>query len=87
MALSDAILGEGQRRRGHQGDGVPRWGAPAGGGEDRRCRRFQQVLAARQERPGGVGDELAVDDVADSAFGLFFGQRGRRFTADFDVIF
>ena len=26
-------------------------------------------------------------NVADPAFGLFFGQRGRRFTADFDVIF
>ncbi len=26
-------------------------------------------------------------NIADPAFGLFFGQRGRRFTADFDVLF
>ena len=26
-------------------------------------------------------------NVNDPAYGLFFGQRGRRFTADFDVLF
>jgi hypothetical protein len=26
-------------------------------------------------------------NTADSAYGLFFGQRGRRFTLDFDVLF
>ena len=26
-------------------------------------------------------------NIADPAFGLFFGQRGRRFTMDFDVLF
>jgi hypothetical protein len=31
--------------------------------------------------------EAFHNNVADPAFGLFFGQRGRRFTADFDVIF
>jgi hypothetical protein len=31
--------------------------------------------------------EAIHNNVADPAFGLFFGQRGRRFTADFDVIF
>ena len=31
--------------------------------------------------------EAVHNNVADGAFGLFFGQRGRRFTADFDVLF
>jgi hypothetical protein len=31
--------------------------------------------------------EAFHNNAADPAFGLFFGQRGRRFTADFDVIF
>ena len=31
--------------------------------------------------------EAFHNNIADPAFGLFFGQRGRRFTADFDVIF
>jgi hypothetical protein len=31
--------------------------------------------------------EAVRNNVADGAFGLFFGQRGRRFTADFDVLF
>jgi hypothetical protein len=31
--------------------------------------------------------EAFHNNVADPAFGLFFGQRGRRFTADFDVLF
>jgi hypothetical protein len=31
--------------------------------------------------------EAFHNNVADPAYGLFFGQRGRRFTADFDVIF
>ena len=31
--------------------------------------------------------EAIHNNVADPAFGFFFGQRGRRFTADFDVIF
>jgi hypothetical protein len=31
--------------------------------------------------------EAFHNNVADPASGLFFGQRGRRFTADFDVIF
>jgi hypothetical protein len=26
-------------------------------------------------------------NIGDPAYGLFFGQRGRRFTADFDVLF
>jgi hypothetical protein len=31
--------------------------------------------------------EAFHNNIADPAYGLFFGQRGRRFTADFDVIF
>lgn len=31
--------------------------------------------------------EAVRNNVADAAFGFFFGQRGRRFTADFDVLF
>jgi hypothetical protein len=31
--------------------------------------------------------EAIHSNIADPAFGLFFGQRGRRFTADFDVLF
>jgi hypothetical protein len=31
--------------------------------------------------------EAVHANVADPAFGYFFGQRGRRFTADFDVLF
>jgi hypothetical protein len=31
--------------------------------------------------------EAFHNNAADPAFGLFFGQRGRRFTADFDVLF
>ena len=31
--------------------------------------------------------EAFHNNVADPAYGLFFGQRGRRFTADFDVVF
>src|SRR6185312_8426626 len=31
--------------------------------------------------------EAFHNNIADPAFGLFFGQRGRRFTADFDVLF
>jgi hypothetical protein len=31
--------------------------------------------------------EAFHNNVADPAYGLFFGQRGRRFTGDFDVIF
>jgi len=31
--------------------------------------------------------EAFHNNIADPGFGLFFGQRGRRFTADFDVIF
>jgi hypothetical protein len=31
--------------------------------------------------------EAIHGNVADPAYGLFFGQRGRHFTADFDVIF
>ncbi len=31
--------------------------------------------------------EAVRDNIADPAFGYLFGQRGRRFTADFDVIF
>src|SRR5271157_1534951 len=31
--------------------------------------------------------EAFHNNVADPAYGLFFGQRGRRFTADFDVLF
>jgi hypothetical protein len=31
--------------------------------------------------------EALHNNIADPAYGLFFGQRGRRFTADFDVIF
>lgn len=31
--------------------------------------------------------EAVRNNIADSAFGLYFGQRGRRFTADFDVLF
>jgi hypothetical protein len=31
--------------------------------------------------------EAVHNNVADGAYGLFFGQRGRRFTADFDVLF
>jgi hypothetical protein len=31
--------------------------------------------------------EALRNNIADPAYGLFFGQRGRRFTADFDVIF
>jgi hypothetical protein len=31
--------------------------------------------------------EAFHNNVADQAYGLFFGQRGRRFTADFDILF
>ena len=31
--------------------------------------------------------EAIHNNIADPAFGLFFGQRGRRFTGDFDVLF
>jgi hypothetical protein len=31
--------------------------------------------------------EAVHRNIADPAFGLFFGHRGRRFTADFDVLF
>jgi hypothetical protein len=31
--------------------------------------------------------EAVHNNVADGAYGIFFGQRGRRFTADFDVLF
>jgi len=31
--------------------------------------------------------EAVHANIADPAFGYFFGQRGRRFTADFDVLF
>ena len=31
--------------------------------------------------------EAVHNNIADGAYGLFFGQRGRRFTADFDVLF
>ena len=31
--------------------------------------------------------EAVHANLADPAYGLFFGQRGRRFTADFDVVF
>jgi hypothetical protein len=31
--------------------------------------------------------EAVHDNIADPARGLFFGHRGRRFTADFDVLF
>ena len=31
--------------------------------------------------------EAVHDNVADPAHGMFFGHRGRRFTADFDVLF
>jgi hypothetical protein len=31
--------------------------------------------------------EAFHNNTGDPAYGLFFGQRGRRFTADFDVIF
>src|SRR5262249_27286655 len=31
--------------------------------------------------------EAVHSNVADGAYGFFFGQRGRRFTADFDVLF
>ena len=31
--------------------------------------------------------EAVHGNIADPAYGLFFGQRGRRFTADFDVVF
>jgi hypothetical protein len=31
--------------------------------------------------------EAVHGNVADPVYGFFFGQRGRRFTADFDVIF
>jgi len=31
--------------------------------------------------------EAIHNNIADPAYGLFFGQRGRRFTADFDVLF
>ena len=31
--------------------------------------------------------EAVRTNVTDPAYGFFFGQRGRRFTADFDVIF
>jgi hypothetical protein len=31
--------------------------------------------------------EVVRNNIADPSFGYFFGQRGRRFTADFDVLF
>lgn len=31
--------------------------------------------------------EAIHSNIADPAYGLFFGQRGRRFTADFDILF
>ena len=31
--------------------------------------------------------EAVHANIADPAYGLLFGQRGRRFTADFDVVF
>jgi hypothetical protein len=31
--------------------------------------------------------EAFHNNVADPAYGMFFGQRGRHFTADFDVLF
>jgi len=37
--------------------------------------------------PPTVERVIAVVSVDDRAFGLFFGHRGRRFTADFDVLF
>ena len=31
--------------------------------------------------------EVVRNNIADPSYGYFFGQRGRRFTADFDVLF
>jgi hypothetical protein len=36
---------------------------------------------------GHFNPEAVHGNIADPAYGLFFGQRGRRFTADFDVLF
>ena len=53
-----------------------------------------QVAALAGASSAGPGIDVLVvhpeafhNNVADPAYGLFFGQRGRRFTADFDVVF
>ena len=38
-------------------------------------------------RPRSYNPEAFHNNLGDPAYGLFFGQRGRHFTADFDVIF
>jgi hypothetical protein len=51
--------------------------------------RFPNFLSldSRISKDFQVNPEALHSDAADPAFGYFFGHRGRRFTADFDVLF